>query len=132
MSFIPLFLDATESADAAMAAGTGSFMMIPMILILIIMYFFMIRPQSKKQKETEKMLAALKKGDRVITIGGIHGTISSAKESTVVVKVDDGVKIEFNRSAIATVVTDKPASGNEEKKLIDSEGSSESGAKKDE
>jgi len=104
MALIPFFL---QQADAA--AGSGLGMLIPLVLIVVIMYFFMIRPQNKKQKETEKMLSALKKGDKVITIGGIHGTISSAKEDTVVVKVDDGTKIEFNRSAIATVVTDKPA-----------------------
>ena len=53
------------------------------------------------------MIAALKKGDKVITIGGIHGTVSSTKEKTVIVKVDDNTKIEFLRSAISTVVTDK-------------------------
>ncbi len=53
------------------------------------------------------MIAALKKGDKIITIGGIHGTVSSTKEKTVIVKVDDNTKIEFLRSAISTVVTDK-------------------------
>jgi len=62
----------------------------------------LIRPQNKKQKETEKMINALKKGDKVITIGGIHGVVSSVKEKTIVIKVDDDAKIEFNRSAIAT------------------------------
>ncbi|HOE09178.1 MAG TPA: preprotein translocase subunit YajC [Treponemataceae bacterium] len=80
---------------------------LPLALIFVIFYFFMIRPQNKKQKETEKMIAALKKGDKVITIGGIHGTVSSTKEKTVIVKVDDNTKIEFLRSAISTVVTDK-------------------------
>ena len=57
-----------------------------------------------QQKETQKMLDALKKGDKIITIGGIHGTISSVHENTVIVKVDDNCKIEFNRSAISSVV----------------------------
>lgn len=98
MTFIP-FLQAES------ASSTGSLMgsMIPFILIIVIFYFFLIRPQNKKQKETEKMLKALKKGDKVITIGGIHGTISSVKDNTVIVKVDDNCKIEFNRSAISTV-----------------------------
>ena len=82
---------------------------LPFVLIIAIFYFFIIRPQNKKQKETEKMINALKKGDKVITIGGIHGVVSSTKEKTVIVKVDDNAKLEFNRSAIATVVTDKPA-----------------------
>lgn len=94
----------TAAAGASMTST-----LIMMALIFVIFYFFLIRPQNKKQKETERMIAALKKGDKVVTIGGIHGTISSTKEQTVIVKVDDGAKIEFNRSAIATVVTDKPA-----------------------
>ena len=80
---------------------------IPFALIILIFYFFIIRPQNKKQKETEKMIAALKKGDKVVTIGGIHGVVSSTKENTIIVKVDDNAKIEFNRTAIATVIVDK-------------------------
>ncbi len=117
MSFIPFLLqEAPAAGTGTAAAGSGFGMLIPLVLIVIIMYFFMIRPQNKKQKETEKMLAALKKGDKVVTIGGIHGTIASTKENTVIVKVDDGAKIEFNRSAIATVITDKPAEAPAEEK----------------
>lgn len=72
------------------------------------MYFLMIRPQNKKQKELQKLLASLKKGDKVITHGGIHGTISNVKEDTVTIKVDDNCRIEFTRSAIASVVNPKP------------------------
>ncbi len=118
MSFIPLFLTAGAGAGAG-AAGAGSLlgsfgMFVPLLLILVIMYFLMIRPQNKKQKETQKMIEALKKGDKVITIGGIHGTVASTKENTIIVKVEEGAKIEFNRTAIATVIVDKPA-GEEEK-----------------
>lgn len=90
---------------ASGASTTGSFMslMVTVVMMIAIFYFFLIRPQSKRQKETEKMLAALKKGDKVVTIGGIHGTITSVKEKTVVLKVDDNAKIEFNRTAIASV-----------------------------
>jgi len=100
MTFIP-FLQTNP--------GSGSllFSMLPIILIFVIFYFFIIRPQNKKQKETEKMIAALKKGDKVITIGGIHGVVSSTKEHTVIVKVDDNSKIEFNRTAIASVIVEK-------------------------
>ena len=102
MNFIPFL-------QTAATAGSGSLLMtvLPFGLIILIFYFFIIRPQNKKQKETEKMIAALKKGDRVITIGGIHGVVSSTREQTVIVKVDENVKIEFNRSAIAQVVVDK-------------------------
>ena len=109
MSFIS-FLDGTLAQGAGDSASTTmSFVstIVPFVLIIAIFYFFLIRPQNKKQKETEKMIAALKKGDKVVTIGGIHGVVSSTKEQTVIVKVDEGAKIEFNRTAIATVIVDK-------------------------
>ena len=100
--FNVLLLQAASPAPGPQPSGFG--MLMPLVLIVGIMYLFMIRPQQKKQKETQKMLDALKKGDKVITIGGIHGTVASAKENVVVVKVDDNTKIEFNRTAIATVI----------------------------
>lgn len=114
MLFNSLLLQAAD--PAAMGGGFGMFL--PLILIIGIMYFFMIRPQNKKQKELQKMLDALQKGDKVITIGGIHGTVSSVKKDSnvVTIRVDENTKIEFNRSAIATVVSDKPAEKIEEKK----------------
>jgi preprotein translocase subunit YajC len=75
----------------------------PFVLIIAIFYFLVIRPQNKKQKETQRMLSALKKGDKIVTIGGIHGVIQNVKESSVIVKVDESTKIEFSRSAISTV-----------------------------
>lgn len=106
MFYIP-FLQAAGAAPSASATGSliGSFL--PIVLIFVVFYFFLIRPQNKKQKETEKMIAALKKGDKVVTIGGIHGVVATTKENTIIVKVEDGAKIEFNRSAIATVIADK-------------------------
>ena len=119
MTFISFLQTSTGTAPSAsgMAGMLSTFL--PMIAIFAIFYFFLIRPQNKKQKETEKMIAALKKGDKVVTIGGIHGVVSSTKEKTVVVKVDDNTKIEFNRTAIASVVTDKPADVKEEKSKKD-------------
>ena len=109
MSFIS-FLDGTVGA-AGCASSTSQLVstFVPFVLIIAIFYFFLIRPQNKKQKETEKMINALKKGDKIVTIGGIHGVVSSTKEKTVIVKVDDNCKIEFSRSAIAGVESDKPA-----------------------
>lgn len=95
----------------------GSIMtFLPFVLIIAVFYFLIIRPQNKKQKETQKMLDALKKGDKVVTIGGVHGTVSNVKEKTVIVKVDDNTKIEFTRSAIATVAdaSKEPESSKEE------------------
>lgn len=101
--------------EAASPSSTGGFTstILMMAALVAIFYFFLIRPQNKKQKETEKMLAALKKGDKVTTIGGIHGTVASVKEKTVVIRVDDNVKIEFTRSAVASV--DNPQTEGEKK-----------------
>ena len=92
----------------AAPSSTGSLLttFIPFGLVILIFYFLIIRPQNKKQKETQKMLTALKKGDRIVTIGGVHGVIFAVKEGTVVVKVDENCKIEYSRSAIATVMSD--------------------------
>ncbi|MDR0669954.1 MAG: preprotein translocase subunit YajC [Treponema sp.] len=83
--------------------GAAFLQFLPFIAIIAIFYFLIIRPQNKKQKETQRMLGALKKGDRVITIGGIHGIIQTVREHSVILKVDDSVKLEFNRSAISSV-----------------------------
>ncbi len=72
--------------------------------IILIFYFLIIRPQKKREKETKDMLDAMKKGDKVVSIGGIHGTVISVKETTVVVKVDDNARIEFTKSAISQVL----------------------------
>ena len=131
MSFIP-FLQAGAAGSASTSSGlVGS--LLPFLLIIVIFYLFLIRPQNKKQKETQKMLNALKKGDKVITIGGIHGTVSSVKENTVIVKVDDDCKLEFNRTAISSVeLTEaekaKLAEEAKSKKLFKSKKSSDAAA----
>jgi len=88
-------------------------------LVFVVFYFLIIRPQNKKQKEAKKMIEAVKKGDKIVTIGGVHGTVHAVKEGTVVVKVDDDCKIEFSKSAVATVsvskVEEKPAEAAPEK-----------------
>ena len=93
------------------AAGGGGSQMVTMLvtfgLIIVIFYFLIIRPQRKKQKDTQSMLSNLRKGDKVATIGGIRGTVTAVKDSTVVVKVDDNAKLEFNKSAIAAVLERK-------------------------
>jgi len=76
---------------------------LPLIAIVAIFYFLILRPQKKRQQETQKMLSAIRKGDKVVTIGGMHGIVTSVRESTVVIKVDENVKLEFNRSAISSV-----------------------------
>jgi preprotein translocase subunit YajC len=101
-SFVLSLLSVTPSDGSG---GPAQFItsFLPIAAIIAIFYFLIIRPQNKKQKETQKMLAALKKGDRIVTIGGIHGIIQRVGEGTVVLKVDDNVKIEFSRSAVSSV-----------------------------
>ena len=71
--------------------------------MIVIMYYVMIRPQSKRQKEHQRLVSALKTGDRVVTTSGIHGMITNVKDTTVTVKVADNVKIEMEKSAVANV-----------------------------
>ena len=73
--------------------------------IVAVFYFFMIRPQQQQQKKLKEMLANLKKNDEVVTTGGIHGTVAIVKEKTVVLRVDEGCRIELDREAIATIKT---------------------------
>lgn len=75
--------------------------------IILIMYFFMIRPQQKKQKETKKFIEEIKKGDDVVTIGGIHGKVSSVEGDAVILDIDRGVKIKIEKSAISLDFTKK-------------------------
>jgi preprotein translocase subunit YajC len=102
----------------AIGGGGALGMILPFGLIILVFYFLIIRPQNKKQKETQAMLAAIKKGDRVTTAGGIRGTIKSVKDDTVIIQVDDNVKLEFNKSAVSavnsTAKADKPSKAAQE------------------
>ena len=128
-SFIfPLLMGAQQAAvtDGGQSAGgleTILPQLLPFAAIILIFYLLIIRPQSKKRKETEKMLGALKKGDKVVTIGGLYGTIQSVKETTVILKADDNVKLEFLRSAISSVIQQSAA---KEEKIEDKNDEKES------
>jgi len=78
-------------------------LLLPFIIMFAIFYFLLIRPQQKRQKQRQQMLNNLKKGDKVITIGGLHGTIAELTDDTVVLRVNDVTKLTFDRSAINTV-----------------------------
>lgn len=88
----------------AQAAAGGSGLLGNVFLfgsIILIMYFFMIRPQQKKQKETKKFIDEIKKGDDVVTIGGIHGKVYSVDGDTVLLELDKGLKVKLEKSAIS-------------------------------
>lgn len=89
--------------------GEGPGLMSNIILfgsIILIFYFMIIRPQQKRAKERQKLIDSMKKGDKVITSGGMYGTIAGMDEKTVLVQIADNVKVKLDRSAIATIVSE--------------------------
>ncbi len=88
-------------------AGTGNWSFLVMMgLIFVVMYFFMIRPQQKKQKELVKFRSSLQRGDKVITMGGIYGVIVEVKEQYVLVEVDSNVKLRVDKSSLVKDISD--------------------------
>lgn len=99
-----VFLQAAQ----VQGGGMGSFV-IMMVLIFVVMYFLMIRPQQKKQKELTKFRDSLQKGDKVVTIGGIYGTIAEVKDKVVLLEIDNNVKIRVDKSSLVKDISDVPA-----------------------
>jgi preprotein translocase subunit YajC len=94
------------AAAAAPAQGGNWFWQLsPFLLMFAVFYFLLIRPQQKKQKTRVAMLNSLKKGDKVVTIGGLHGTIMEITDDIVVLKVNDASKMTFDRSAVNSVTS---------------------------
>ncbi len=107
MNFSALFLLAQAAAPSAAGAAPNPIMQfVPLVFIFVIFYFLLIRPQQKKAKDHQKLVASVQTGDQVVTNAGMHGVITNVKETTVMVRVADNVKIEFDRAAIATVIRD--------------------------
>lgn len=92
----------SSPTGAATPSPLVSFM--PLILMIVIFYFLLIRPQQKRQKEHAQMIASLKKNDEVITSSGIYGTIVGVKDDSFILRVDDNVKIEFQKGAVSQVI----------------------------
>ena len=93
--------------QAAQPAQSGGAMMwVMMALIFVVMWFFMIRPQRKQQKELQAFRDGLKKGDKVVTIGGIYGTVCEIKDTTVLIEVDNNVKIRVSKQALVKDFSD--------------------------
>ena len=112
MQYYPWMFRAAHAGDLAFAAsppgGGGSTAVLTQLLffaaIFAIFWFLLIRPQQKQKREREQMLAALKRGDRVVTTGGLHGTITSLDDHKVVLRVADQVRLEFDRSAVGRIL----------------------------
>ena len=92
---------------AAQQQGGGWQMWIMLALIFVVMWFFMIRPQRKQQKELQNFRDSLKKGDKVVTIGGIYGTVSEIKDNSVLIEVDNNVKIRVSKQALVKDFTEQ-------------------------
>ncbi len=90
-------------------AGAGIVQLVPLILIMVIFYFLLIRPQQKRLKEHKNMVASLKKGDRVITGGGIYGTITEVKDDYVRLEIANGVRVKVKADTIASLEVPAPA-----------------------
>ena len=101
------FITILQAAPAAQQGG-GMSMWIMLALIFVVMWFFMIRPQKKQQKELQNFRDGLKKGDKVVTIGGIYGTVCEVKEGTVLMEVDNNVKIRVSKNALVKDFTEQP------------------------
>ncbi|MDX1740256.1 MAG: preprotein translocase subunit YajC [Rhodothermales bacterium] len=80
-------------------------MFLPLILIFLVFYFFIIRPQKKKEDQRKAMISAVKKGDKVVTIGGLHGTVTQVEDASVLIQVDTNVKLRVEKSALSNIVT---------------------------
>ncbi|MAZ93005.1 MAG: preprotein translocase subunit YajC [Lentimicrobiaceae bacterium] len=93
MNFLLILLQAAESEGGWMS-------MLPLFLILVVFYFFFIRPQTKKNKEQRKFREALKKGDKVVTIGGVNGKVAEIKEKTIVLDCGNNIKLNIEKNAI--------------------------------
>jgi preprotein translocase subunit YajC len=89
--------------------GGGYSSFILLALLMVVFYFFFIRPQAKKAKELRKYREALKKGDKVVTIGGIHGKIVEIQETTFTIEVEDGSRLRIEKSAVAGDASDQLA-----------------------
>lgn len=104
MNFLSLQIFGSFFAQAAPGADPGNSMIFTLIMfgaIILIMYFLMIRPQQKRQKEHQKMLDSLRKGDRVVTASGIHGLITDIDGNIFTIQIADNVKVQFEKTAIA-------------------------------
>lgn len=88
-------------ASGAQGTGNAIGQFIPLILIIVVFYFFMIRPQMKKAKDQKKFRENIAKGDKIVTIGGIHGKIVEVQEKTFIIEVEGGHKLKIEKSAVS-------------------------------
>ena len=118
------FLLLAQDAPAGQKSGGIMQLLVPMALMMVIAYVILIRPQRRKQRAHEDRVKRVKAGDRIITNGGIHGTISAVKDGTFMMKIADNVKLEIEKSNIMRILSpdeveaadDDPSSGNKNRR----------------
>lgn len=120
MFISPAFAASTASTAAAAPQGPTSFLisLMPLFLVIVIFYFFLVRPQQRRLAEYQKLVAGLRRGDRVVTTGGIIGTIHKVDDSSqdVTVEIAEGVRVRVQRNAIAEVLAKTGAIENDNEK----------------
>ncbi len=103
MSLMHVLAMASPSAEGS-SGPPALLSFLPLVLIIGVFYFLLIRPQQKQQKQRKVMIEAIKKGDRILTNGGLYATVLNVKEEIIVANIADGVKVEFSRQAVSGVV----------------------------
>ncbi len=97
---------------AQQGGGSALSQLFPLLLIVVVFYFFMIRPQLKKSKDQKKYMENIQKGDKIVTIGGIHGKITEVQETTFIIEVEGGNKLKIQKSAVSmdasVTITEQP------------------------
>ena len=102
-SVVPAFAQAGGNLQSSMMS------FLPMMLVMIVVvYFFMIKPEQKKAKDKQSLMDALKKGEKILTIGGMYGTVHAVHKNTISIRIADNTVVDFAKSAIAEVVTKDP------------------------
>jgi preprotein translocase subunit YajC len=101
------YAQAAGSAPAGRPFGSDLIQFLPFVAIFLIVYLMILRPQSKRQKQLQKMIAELKRGDRVVTAGGIYGEVAEIKDATIVLRIADNTKVEFTKQSIVGVQSSK-------------------------
>jgi preprotein translocase subunit YajC len=99
MNFLQFLLMAPANTEGQKGSSMPMFLLLG--AIILVFYFFMIRPQQKKQKQMQNYRNELKRGDKIVTIGGIHGKITDVQESTFIIEVEDGTKLKIEKAAVA-------------------------------
>ena len=106
MNLLDVMLFAQPAANGDGKSGSGYSMFIFLAAMILIFYFFMIRPQRKKEKDAQSFRASLQKGDKIVTIGGVHGKIIDVQDATFTVEMEGGSKMKIEKSAVSHIAKD--------------------------